>query len=70
MDLYLGSATVEPFRGTAYGVYNAVTEYTDHYSRVIVPEGRSEHEVRALRTLSDPMDDLKARAFDLLVPTN
>lgn len=70
MDLYLGSATVEPFRGTAYGVYNAVTEYTDHYSRVIVPEGKSEHEVRALRTLSDPMDDLKSRAFDLLVPTN
>jgi len=68
-DLYVGSETVAPFRGTAFGVYNAVTEYTDHYARVIVPDGGNEREIRALRTLtSEPMDELKARAFDLLLP--
>lgn len=68
-DLYMGSETVAPFRGTAYGVYNAVTEYTDHVARVIVPDGQNERTVRAMRTLtSEPMDELKARAFDLLVP--
>jgi len=70
-DLYMGSETVAPFHGTAFGVYNAVTEYTDHVARVIVPDGGNEREIRALRTLSsEPMDDLKARAFDLLVPSN
>lgn len=68
-DLYMGSETVAPFRGTAFGVYNAVTEYTDHVARVIVPDGQNEREIRAMRTLtSEPMDELKARAFDLLVP--
>lgn len=70
-SLYLGSETVAPFLGTAYGVYNAVTEYTDHVARVIVPDGQNEREVRAMRTLtSEPLDDLKARAFELLVPSN
>jgi phage/plasmid-like protein (TIGR03299 family) len=27
---YLNSVTVDPYRGTAYGVLNAVTEYMDH----------------------------------------
>jgi len=68
-SLYMGSETVAPFRGTAYGIYNAVTEYTDHVARVIVPDGDNERNVRAMRTLeSAGLDDLKARAFDQLVP--
>lgn len=68
--LYLGSPTVLPFRGTAYGLYNAVTEYTDHVMRVVVPDGRSEMEMRALRTMeSAQVDDFKARAFAQLVPS-
>jgi phage/plasmid-like protein (TIGR03299 family) len=31
-DLYFTSPTVEPIRGTAYGVLNAVTEYLDHFA--------------------------------------
>ena len=70
-DLYMGSPTVAPFRNTAYGVYNAITEYTDHVARVTVPDGGSESQVRALRTLeSGGLDELKQRAFSLLVPAN
>lgn len=68
-DLYMGSPTVLPFRGTAYGIYNAVTEYTDHVMRVVVPDGRSEREMRALRTMnSGELDAFKERAFAQLVP--
>ena len=69
-DLYRTSETVAPFTGTAYGLYNAVTEYTDHKMRVVVPEGRSAEEMRALRTLNDGwVGDLKERAFAQLVPS-
>lgn len=68
-SLYMASPTVLPFRGTAYGVYNAVTEYTDHVMRVVVPDGRNEREMRALRTMeSAGVDEFKARAFAQLVP--
>lgn len=66
-ELYKQSDTVAPFRGTAFGAYNAVTEYADHYMRV----GRKGNEdaQRATRTLtSDIMAEMKGRAFDLLVP--
>lgn len=70
-DLYKGSPTVLPFRGTAYGVYNAVTEYTDHVMRVVVPDGRSEREMRALRTMeSYQLDSFKERAFAQLAPAS
>lgn len=69
LGIYRGSETVAPFRGTAYGLYNAFTEYTDHHMRVIVPDGGNARTVRALRTLqSDPLDDLKQRAFAQLLP--
>lgn len=69
--LYNHSETVEPFRGTAYGLYNAITEYTDHSMRVIVPDGQNEREVRALRTLqSEDVDSLKQRAFLQLLPAD
>jgi phage/plasmid-like protein (TIGR03299 family) len=66
-ELYKQSDTVAPFRGTAFGAYNAVTEYADHYMRV----GRKGNEdaQRATRTLtSDIMAEMKGRAFELLIP--
>jgi phage/plasmid-like protein (TIGR03299 family) len=33
MHVYQHSPTVEPYKGTAYGALNAVTEYFDHYKR-------------------------------------
>jgi len=70
-NLYNTSDTVAPFHGTAYGLYNAFTEYTDHRMRVIVPDGGNEREIRALRTLqSDDLDSLKQRAFTQLLPAN
>jgi phage/plasmid-like protein (TIGR03299 family) len=66
-ELYKQSDTVAPFRGTAFGAYNAVTEYADHFMRV----GRKGNEdaQRATRSLvSDGLSDTKGRAFDLLLP--
>lgn len=66
-ELYKQSDTVAPFRGTAFGAYNAVTEYADHYMRV----GRkgNEDKQRATRTLtSDILAEMKGRAFNALLP--
>lgn len=69
--IYASSETVAPFRGTAYGLYNAITEYTDHSMRVIVPDGGNEREIRALRTLqSEDLDSLKQKAFMQLLPAD
>jgi len=69
--LYEGSPTVAPFYGTRYGLYNAITEYTDHHMRVIVPDGGNEREIRALRTLNnDQLDSFKQRAFAQLMPAD
>jgi phage/plasmid-like protein (TIGR03299 family) len=71
VGLYNSSESVAPFAGTAYGLYNAITEYTDHKMRVIVPDGGNETEVRALRTLqSDDLDAFKQRAFAQLLPAD
>lgn len=62
LELYRTSPSVAPFMGTAYGVYNAVTEYADHYSRV----GRKGDvmTLRATRSMTDGwVNDLKAQAF-------
>lgn len=68
-DMYNTSPTVAPFKGTAYGLYNAITEYTDHRMRVIVPDGGNEREIRALRTMqSEDLDSLKQKAFLQLLP--
>lgn len=68
-DMYNTSPSVAPFRGTAYGLYNAITEYTDHRMRVIVPDGANEREIRALRTMqSEDLDSLKQKAFLQLLP--
>jgi len=69
--IYDGSETVAPFHGTAYGLLNAITEYTDHYMGIRVPDGRNEREVRALRTLNnEDLDRLKQRAFTQLLPAD
>lgn len=69
--LYNSSETVAPFHGTAYGLYNAFTEYTDHHMRVIVPDGGNAREIRALRTLqSEDLDSLKQKAFVQLLPAD
>lgn len=69
--IYNSSETVAPFHGTAYGLYNAITEYTDHSMRVIVPDGGNEREIRALRTLqSEDLDSLKQKAFLQLLPAD
>ena len=39
---YQTSETVEPFRGTGYGVYNAFTEYMDHLKTQRTPNARFE----------------------------
>jgi phage/plasmid-like protein (TIGR03299 family) len=69
LGTYAGSLTVAPFYGTAFGAYNAVTEYLDHLMPV---KGTSDDEEaaikRAHRTLtSDGMGQIKARAFSALL---
>ena len=69
IDLYRTSPTVAPFKGTAYGVYNAVTEYLDHYAPVAAVKASDEEKaiMRARRTLmSADQAEMKGRAFSLL----
>lgn len=65
MELYRTSDTVAPFAGTAYGAYNAVTEYVDHFMPVM---GKNDQDrKRALRTLSNPDAwAIKGKAFAAL----
>lgn len=69
-EVYRQSDTVAPFRGTAFGAYNAVTEYADHYMRVRTRGGEEvEAGLRAMRSLgSASVAAMKGRAFDALVP--
>jgi len=72
MDLYQTSPTVKPFYGTAFGAYNAVTEYFDHLAPV-TGEAKMEAEEaaikRAQRTLlSAEVSDMKAKAFAAVMP--
>jgi phage/plasmid-like protein (TIGR03299 family) len=65
-DVYRTSETVTPFRGTAFGAYNAVTEFSDHYMSFKKEETV---EARATRTLtSEWIDTMKERAFAELLP--
>ncbi|AWN04275.1 hypothetical protein FDJ57_gp74 [Gordonia phage Sour] len=62
MEIYRSSATVDDFRGTAFGAYNALTEYADHFMPV---RGKANAaDARALRTLTSAnLADLKVTAF-------
>lgn len=69
-DNYQTSPTVKPFYGTAFGAYNAVTEYLDHLAPVAKKDATDEEAAirRATRTLmSDSLGHAKARAFDALL---
>ncbi|ABD58210.1 hypothetical protein PBI_COOPER_93 [Mycobacterium phage Cooper] len=69
VDLYRTADTVAPFRGTAFGVYNAVTEYLDHHRPVAGAEGEDAAIRRAQRTLmSSDIGNMKAKAFTALLP--
>lgn len=73
VDLYRTAETVAPFRGTAFGVYNAVTEYLDHVAPLAGAAAKAEGEEaaikRAQRTLmSNDLGDMKAKAFSALLP--
>lgn len=69
-EVYKQSDSVAPFRGTAFGAYNAVTEYADHFMRVRAKGGDdAQADMRAVRSLaSGQVADLKGRAFDMLLP--
>lgn len=69
-EVYRTSPSIDPIRGTAYGVLNAVTEYLDHvkkYGDVALGSG---DENRAERLLFSPPDqDVKQRAIAVLTKT-
>lgn len=68
MEVYRSDDTVNMWRGTAFGAYNAVTRYLDHYAPVAgkSKNGRSEADRRALRTITSPdLAATKSRAFQL-----
>lgn len=68
MEVYRSDVTVNMWRGTAFGAYNAVTRYLDHYAPVgNTKVKRSAERQRAIRTLQNGgVNDVKARAFELL----
>ena len=69
--VYQTSPTVRPFYGTAWGAYNAITEYFDHVAPVVGGKKASDEEKaikRAHRTLTDDgMGLRKAEAFSKLL---
>ena len=71
LDNYLNSPTVAPFMGTAFGVYNAVTEYLDHQAPLAGGKLLTEEEAairRAQRTLqSVDLGTMKANAMSALL---
>jgi phage/plasmid-like protein (TIGR03299 family) len=63
MSLFQGAgmgATLETAQGTAWGFYNAVTEYADHHIRASSTDNRFDS------AQSGPGAALKSRAFDLV----
>lgn len=66
LELYRSSDTVSMWKGTAFGAYNAVTEYADHFAKTLRKENQDEQ--RALRTLAQSFkaDGIKTRARDAL----
>ena len=64
--IYQESPSIEPVRGTAYGVLNAVTEYVDHAKTYRDSKRGDSEDVRAEHLMFDDAD-AKQRAWDLLV---
>jgi phage/plasmid-like protein (TIGR03299 family) len=65
VNLFENSPTIQPIAGTRFALYNAVTEYVDHFAPV---RRGDEATVRALRTIRDAESttSLKALAFKQL----
>jgi phage/plasmid-like protein (TIGR03299 family) len=61
-EIYQTSPTVDPVRGTAYGILSAVTEYVDHFKTY---RGEGAEDSRAEHLMFDD-GDVKQRAWDLL----
>jgi hypothetical protein len=67
MELFMDSPTAKGIRGTAWAGYQAVTEYLDHFA---MTQGKTESQMttyRALAVASGANDELKQKAFRLLV---
>jgi phage/plasmid-like protein (TIGR03299 family) len=65
-DLYLSSPGQQHVQGSAWGLFNAVTEYADYYSNTRVRDGQKAIR-RAERQVLGDTDVLKDRALDLLL---
>jgi phage/plasmid-like protein (TIGR03299 family) len=67
LSVYRDSPSVEPVRGTAYGLFNAVTEYADHFRSYRDGAAGDALDNRAESLLfTDGDQDVKQRAWDLL----
>lgn len=66
VDLFESGAGMElkGVRGTAYGLLQAFTEYTDHFRTSRATEGRSKEEARFESILMGAAADFKVRAFN------
>ena len=63
-SLYKNSPTLEGVGDNGWGMFNAVTEYMDHYSPV---RGDTDGTVRAEKILLGGFDDIKDQALSLLL---
>jgi phage/plasmid-like protein (TIGR03299 family) len=61
--LYQASPNLEGIRGTAWGAYNAVTEYVDHEVTYRARQGQSNGDLKAASILFGPSHDVKERAL-------
>lgn len=64
---YLSSPTVEPIRGTAWGAFNAVTEYLDHVAEYKAGKKNTAEDVKATSILLGTSEWAKERALNLLL---
>jgi phage/plasmid-like protein (TIGR03299 family) len=67
IDLFTYSPTIQPIAGTRFALYNAVTEYVDHYMGTR-NSGGDQASARALRSIRglELSSNLKTEAFSLL----
>jgi phage/plasmid-like protein (TIGR03299 family) len=67
-DIYHDSPSVAPVKGTAWGVFNAVTEWEDHFRRSRGGDLGPSEEMRADRLMfGGDSNDRPQRAWDLLL---
>lgn len=71
LNLFANSDTIKPIAGTRYALYNAVSEYVDHFMGTRGADGttdKAKQDARALRTIRELelSSTLKTEAFQLL----